>query len=198
MGCVFILTPCICACRTQILNPPFQPFSGLDKRSNIHQWTKPGTLLEYRSPGDLLPSRTLASTWVKWGELPPPYLPPASPLCLDSALPQRQNLNLTSTSPSSWQIIVFEEFKSGTKIQFTNMSHLGTVFWRVICSIWDNSVVLSSCDREKEGGTCTISQEPEPFLTALAWEPDFLFYLSQLHSSPHPLPFYDDLNSPLL
>uniref|UniRef100_F7CGS0 Beta-galactosidase n=1 Tax=Equus caballus TaxID=9796 RepID=F7CGS0_HORSE len=70
--------------------------------------------------------------------------------------------------PGSNEIIVFEEFKSGTKIQFTNMSHLGTVFWRVICSIWDNSVVLSSCDREKEGGTCTISQEPEPFLTALA------------------------------
>uniref|UniRef100_A0A452QWH0 Beta-galactosidase n=1 Tax=Ursus americanus TaxID=9643 RepID=A0A452QWH0_URSAM len=33
--------------------------------------------------------------------------------------------------PGSNEIIVFEEFKSGLEIHFTNTSHLGMVFWRV-------------------------------------------------------------------
>lgn len=63
--CVCIFAPCVFTSRTKILNPLFQSFLGLDKRSNIHQWKKPGTLLEYRSPGNPLPSRTLASSWIK-------------------------------------------------------------------------------------------------------------------------------------
>uniref|UniRef100_A0A8P0TV24 Beta-galactosidase n=1 Tax=Canis lupus familiaris TaxID=9615 RepID=A0A8P0TV24_CANLF len=37
--------------------------------------------------------------------------------------------------PGSNEIIVFEEFKPGLQIHFTNMSHLGMVPWRANCSI---------------------------------------------------------------
>lgn len=168
MGCV-CLHPSVITSRTQVLNPSFQSFSGLDKRCNIRQWKESGTLLEYRSPGDFLPSRTLASSWIKWGKVPP--TPPSSQstlfgLCLATS----QNLNLMATPPPfSSQIIVFEEFKPGLEIQFTNISRLGMIFRRVNLQHLSQSFWVFLAELEIKKSECTISQELEHFLTAFAW-----------------------------
>ncbi|XP_032214937.1 beta-galactosidase-1-like protein 2 isoform X2 [Mustela erminea] len=70
--------------------------------------------------------------------------------------------------PGSNEIIVFEEFKPGLEIQFTNISRLGMIFRRVNLQHLSQSFWVFLAELEIKKSECTISQEPEHFFTAFA------------------------------
>uniref|UniRef100_A0A8C8XHG0 Beta-galactosidase n=1 Tax=Panthera leo TaxID=9689 RepID=A0A8C8XHG0_PANLE len=70
--------------------------------------------------------------------------------------------------PGSNEIIVFEEFRPGQEIRFTNISHLGMVFWRVNLQHLRSSFWIFLAELEIKKAEFTIFQEPELFLIAFA------------------------------
>lgn len=165
--------------------------------SNLFQgWTKGVIFINGRNLGrywNIGPQETLylPGPWLHPGSnevSSPLHLPHPSPLSLAFALQRVRTWISWPTQPPSLQIIVFEEFKPGLEIHFTNISHLGMVFWRVNLqplrqSFW---VFLAELLSPRNLSTSSLPLHDSQVFS-YTW-----------HSSTHHLPFPSDLTSSLL